>query len=55
MKAIIKPEFLNKGETSIIYDVVEDNGDRCLISPEQWDYEIKPIENVSKDMLIITE
>ena len=48
----IKPEFLNKNEKSIEYTIVEDNGDRLIISPVNWEHgAIIPTELVRKHMI----
>lgn len=48
----IKKEFLNEGEKAIEYKIVEDNGDRLLISPVVWNHgSIVPVELVRKNMI----
>jgi len=53
MKTVkIKPEFLNENEEQIEYKVIENNGDRLLISPIKWEHgDIVPTESVRDYML----
>ena len=56
MKVRIKPEFCeSKNEPRIIYKVIEDNGDRCLIEPVKSEMAIKPTEMVEKYMVEVIE
>lgn len=47
----LRPEHAGPGETAILYEIVEDNGDRVAIRPAEWPWPIAPIEVVSADMI----
>ena len=51
-KVRIKTEWCDSPkDRSIVYVVVELNGDRAVISPEKWEYRIVPRETVETKML----
>jgi len=52
-KVRIRKEYCSTvSENDMDYVVVEDNGDRCLIEPMEWNWAIKPIENIRTVMLV---
>lgn len=48
----IKREWCNSDEEhNMVHVVVEDNGDRLLIAPKEWEWFIKPIECIETQMV----
>ena len=44
MKQIVfKPEYCDNGEQDWVYNVIEENGDRLMVSPSHWETGIAPI------------
>ena len=50
-QVFVKPEFRDPGEPFEIYDVIEDNGDRLMIAPESWAWQIRPVSVVASYMV----
>lgn len=48
----MKPEWRNVPDEGL-FVIVEDNGDRCLVSPLHSDLAIVPVELVASDMFVI--
>lgn len=56
MKARIKPEYCeSKEESKLIFEVLEDNKDRCLIRPVKYPYSLVPTERIKKEYLEILD
>ena len=56
MKVRIKRIYCeSEAESRLVFDVVEDNGDRCLIRPVGSSMAIVPTEMVTKEMVEVIE